>query len=54
MEFIRLTALLLRELIFCNMTESDMELTPGGLGYKPGLSYVTTFILCHYPSPLAV
>ena len=54
MEFIRPTALLLWELIFPNMTETDMQLTPGGLGYKPGLSYMTTFILYHYPSPLAV
>ena len=54
MEFIRPTALLLQELIFPNMTESDMQLTPSGLGYKPGLSYMTTFILHHYPSPLAV
>jgi len=54
MEFIRPPALLLWELIFPNMTETDMQLTPGGLGYKPGLSYMTAFILHHYPSPLAV
>ena len=54
MEFIRPPALLLWELIFPNMTETDMQLTPGRLGYKPGLSYMTTFILHHYPSPLAV
>lgn len=54
MEFIRLTALLLWELMVSNMTKADMELTSGGFGYKPGLSYLTTFIFYHYPSPLAV
>lgn len=50
-EFTRLAALVLWESICSNRTESDVGVTSHMLGCKPGLSYVTTFIYRHYPSP---
>lgn len=53
-EFTRLAALVRWESICSNRTESDAGVASHMLGCKPGLSYVTTFIYHHYPSPRAM